>query len=52
MTGDRDTEGADPSEQDKRSSETTEADKVAPDDRHKTEKLARHDGVDPNAGQE
>lgn len=52
MSGDRDTPGVDPSKQDEGARAATKADKVAPDDRHKTEKLARHDGVDPNAGQE
>ena len=30
----------------------SKADDVAPDDKHKTEKLTSHDGIDPNAGQE
>lgn len=35
-----------------KSGEEPDTDKVSSDDRHKTEKLTRHDGVDPNEGQE
>jgi len=35
-----------------KSGEEPDADKVSSDDRHKTEKLTRHDGIDPNEGQE
>jgi hypothetical protein len=39
-------------DRDKQADGGSEADAVSADDRHKTEKLARHDGVDPNEGQE
>jgi hypothetical protein len=47
-----DRKSADEPDRKKSRDEATEADAVTSDDRHKTEKLARHDGIDPNEGQE
>jgi hypothetical protein len=43
---------ADQTDRKSRSGEGATPDEVSTDDRHKTEKLARHDGLDPNEGQD